>query len=424
MAKKIVQTNHNPKLIQKELKGGFIALYLEYYIGAERTPRLDLDGNQIYHIVKGENGCPKQVKAYRIKHHRKIEKIGLKLFAKPKSRDEREHNAQTLLLAEKIRYEREAQFNENRYGYAVKVNSKTDFITLYREYYAGYNKKDRNNVAQSLHRFEAFLQEKYPHLVVKTSNNEIGGECRYALQPNNITAEMVSRFVYYLQEHSRGEGAHSTFARFKKAVKAIAKMGYIRNNPTEGIICKVDKEQVYELKKDVLTYEEVQKLVSTHYVGENPEIQKAFIFSLYTGIRWCDVREVRYKDIDYNNGTITFFQNKTGNRVTIPLTDDILGMIQKPEDKDRSDTIFSLPSHTMCLKALSHWVKRAGIEKHITWHCARHTFATLTIDGGSNVKVVAELLGHSRLKYIERYIRALDKAKTDAVNSLPKLNIL
>ena len=75
----------------------------------------------------------------------------------------------------------------------------------------------------------------------------------------------------------------------------------------------------------------------------------------------------------------------------------------------------------MCLKTLRRWTKRAGIDKHITWHCARHSFATNILNNGANIVVVANLLGHAGLKYVGKYVRALDEAKKAAVNSLPEI---
>ena len=77
----------------------------------------------------------------------------------------------------------------------------------------------------------------------------------------------------------------------------------------------------------------------------------------------------------------------------------------------------------MCLKALNRWTKRAGIDKHITWHCGRHSFATMILTNGANVKVVSELLGHSSLRFTEVYVRAMDEAKKNAINSLPTLEV-
>ena len=75
----------------------------------------------------------------------------------------------------------------------------------------------------------------------------------------------------------------------------------------------------------------------------------------------------------------------------------------------------------MCVKAVGHWVKRAGIDKHITWHCARHSFAVNILNNGANIKTVASLLGHSCLKHTEKYTRAVDSLKEAAINSLSEI---
>jgi site-specific recombinase XerD len=85
--------------------------------------------------------------------------------------------------------------------------------------------------------------------------------------------------------------------------------------------------------------------------------------------------------------------------------------------------IFNLPSHVMLHKALKHWTAKAGITKHLTWHCGRHTFATLILSNGSNIKTVASLLGHSGLEHTQKYVRAVDSLKEAAINSLPQLEI-
>ena len=126
---------------------------------------------------------------------------------------------------------------------------------------------------------------------------------------------------------------------------------------------------------------------------------------------------------------MTFRQSKVAHDsgvsgVTIPLNDVLLSIIgDKPTGAKDSDLIFALPSLEMCLKALKHWTKRAGIEKHITWHCGRHSFATNLLSGGANIKVVSDLLGHSSLKFTQKYVRALDEQKKAAINSLPSIDI-
>ena len=77
----------------------------------------------------------------------------------------------------------------------------------------------------------------------------------------------------------------------------------------------------------------------------------------------------------------------------------------------------------MYLKALRHWVQPAGIDKHITWHCTRHSFAVNILNNGANIKTVSSLLGHSSLKHTEKYTRAVDGLKEAAINSLPPLEL-
>ena len=150
---------------------------------------------------------------------------------------------------------------------------------------------------------------------------------------------------------------------------------------------------------------------------------------LYCGWRFCDVKDLTFANVDYSNKLLKFEQNKTkghsvNSGVVIPLNDGLLRLIGEPTKNQTKDSlIFPLPSYEMCLKALKRWVKRAGIEKHISWHCARHSFAVNILNNGANIKTVASLLGHSGLKHTEKYTRAIDRLKEDAINSLPTLEI-
>ena len=147
-----------------------------------------------------------------------------------------------------------------------------------------------------------------------------------------------------------------------------------------------------------------------------------------SGIRYCDIVGLTYSNVDYSNKRLTFRQSKTqkhssSSGVMIPLNDTLLAIVGKKSKDATDDLIFHLPSSTMCLKALRRWTKRAGIDKHITWHCGRHSFATSLLSNGANIKVVSSLLGHSTLKFTEIYVRAVDKLKEEAIDSLPKLDI-
>lgn len=141
------------------------------------------------------------------------------------------------------------------------------------------------------------------------------------------------------------------------------------------------------------------------------------------------MKDLTYKNIDYANKLLKFEQNKTkghsaSSGVVIPLNDGLLSLVGEPPADGNKDTlIFNLPSYESCCKSVKRWVKRAGIDKHISWHCARHSFAVNILNNGANIKTVASLLGHSGLKHTEKYTRAVDKLEEEAINSLPLLNL-
>jgi len=157
-----------------------------------------------------------------------------------------------------------------------------------------------------------------------------------------------------LESKSKGEGARGYFQRFKKIIANAEEKSIIFKNPCKGVICKVDDGA---LTKDILSMDEIKQLIQKTYKGQNMETRRAFIFCLYTGLRFCDVIELKYSDVDYSNRLLRFEQVKTKGKsanswVTIPLNDGLLSLIG--EGAAKTDLIFKLPSSTMCLKALKH----------------------------------------------------------------------
>lgn len=411
MAKLDNKSKDNPRLEQRLLADDQISLYLEYYLGRQSEPVLDEHGEPVLYESGKMAGTPK----FKVKHIRKKENLNLYLVANPRTPIDRNHNKQTLQLAKKIRQEREQELLEGKEGYRLKKNRQIDFLDYFQTYIDNYTKKDIRMVQTALHRFKDFLNETPEYN--KFAKN---------IKPEQLDKDMMLAFTEYLQSRSIGEGAKSIYQRFKKVIKFAIEHDVMTKNPCMGIVIKVD-DQI--LRKDVLSLDEEQALINTHYDGENPNIRRAFIMCLYCGLRFCDVKDLTFANVDYSNKLLKFEQNKTkghstNSGVIIPLNDWLLRLIGEPTAGQTKDSlIFPLPSYEMCLKALKRWVKRAGIEKHISWHCARHSFAVNILNNGANIKTVASLLGHSGLKHTEKYTRAIDNLKQDAINSLPTLDI-
>ena len=396
MAKNDAKVTDNPKLKEKILSDGQISLYLEYYLGY----------TQVYDEKKAKNV---------IKHNRKKEFLSLYVWQAPRTPVERQQNKSTYELARKIRFEREQEFKESINGYRLKKDRNINFLDYFQTYNDSYTKKDYRMMVLTLNRFKDFLRdtEEYNKYVL-------------SIRPEQITKDLVSDFVDYIQGRSKGEGAMNIFQKFKKVIKYALDHDVILKNPCTGIVCKVDKQI---LRKEVLSMDEIQTLIKTHYQYESNEIRRAFIFCLYCGLRFCDVKDLTFENVDYSNRLLKFEQNKTkghsaASGVVIPLNEGLLNLIgEKPSGGNKESKIFNLPTYQSCNKSLNRWVKHAKIDKHITWHCARHSFAVNILNNGANIKTVASLLGHSGLKHTEKYTRAIDSLKQDAINSLPELDL-
>lgn len=397
MAKLTTKTKENPKLQEKLLADGRKSLYLEYYLGRQQW-------------TDEETGKVK------VKHDRKKESLNLYLIAKPRTPIEKQSNDETLELAKKIRFEREQQMKEDRAGYRLKSNKKINIFDFMQSYYDSYTKGDKRMIKAAIKRFKDYIAIEYP--IYKNS-----------IAPEQLNKDMMLKFVEYLQSISKGEGALTHYKRFKKIIKYGVDHDIIRKNPCNGVVCKGDENA---LVKDVLSLEEMELLQNAKYDQQNPNVRRAFIFCLYTGIRFCDVKDLMYNDVDYSNRLLTFNQKKTQGHsskswVTIPLNDGLLSLIGNQPTNEKGEKIntliFSLPSQSMCLRSLRYWVKLAGIDKHITWHCARHSFAVNILNNGANIKTVASLLGHSGLQHTEKYTRAVDSLKQAAIDSLPQIKI-
>lgn len=385
----------NPKLGAKVLNDGRESLYLDYYFGYEVTT--SKDGKEYAHA------------------NRRREFLKLYLWQAPRTQEERQRNKETLELAKKIRFERGQQLLDTAKGYRLKKSDDLNFLDWMRAYYEDYTKADKRQIKQAYTCFMGFLMETEEY--AKYSKR---------MKPQQLTKEMVEDFTEHLKHKFKGEGPHSLFARFKKMLKAATEQEVLRKNPADGVVIKIDRGR---LRKDILSLEEIKRLAATHYKGENLNVRRAFLFCLYCGLRWCDVKDLTFENVDYSNRLLRFEQAKTkghssASSVVIPLNDTLLQLIGQPApDGKRNDAIFPLPTNNSCQKALRRWTKRAGIDKHITWHCARHSFAVNILNNGANIKTVASLLGHSGLQHTEKYTRAVDSLKEAAINSLPKLEI-
>lgn len=394
----------NPKLGAKLLSDGRESLFLDFYFGF----------TMVYSSTQ-DKMVPKKQK--------RRESLNLYLWHSPRTPQQRQENKETLALADKIRRNRANDLAEPEKKVELQTKkADVNFLDYVQEYIDSYSKADVRVIQMALNRFKNFLRDTPEY-------STFAG----FIKPNQIDCDMIEAFTEYLQHTSTGEGAKTIYQRFKKVIRYAVANDVMRKNPCinkqgQNITIKVDDGA---LIKDVLSPEEIKMMIDTHYPKENLQVRNAFLFSLNTGMRWCDVRDLTFGQFDFTNKTFAYNQNKTKghstkSNVSLPLTDTLLALMgEHPEARGKDELVFALPSHTMALKALRRWTMFAGIDKHITFHCARHSFGTnmasTAAQKGFSIRLVQDLLGHSSLRYTERYTRVVDEQKKQAMAELSKM---
>lgn len=322
----------------------------------------------------------------------------LKLITKPSSPKDRADNKNALDLAKKILSKRQYVLEGNDYDITPAFKRNIDFVAFFKSFIDGYKKKDKRVIEACFNCFKVYLKEaEIKSLTAKELNESI-----------------VNEFKNYLSERLNGESPANYFKKFKLVIKQALRQGILIKNPAQEISIKSKQG----IKKQILTPEEIQLLVKTPCT--NQELKKAFVFSLFTGLRFSDIQNLRWQNIDFNNGILNIVQEKTKEQVNLNLHTSALKAIGSP--KKPKDFVFTLPSHTACTKGLKHWVKKAGINKTITWHCARHSFATNIIYFGADINTASKLLGHTSFRYTERYTHIVQSLKDKAISNLPEAN--
>lgn len=169
-----------------------------------------------------------------------------------------------------------------------------------------------------------------------------------------------------------------------------------------------------EVERAFLTMDELHALMNTE-PPSRPDVARAFLFSCLTGLRLSDVRALRRSNLaPLPDGSLrlSFRQQKTAGLVYLDLTPEVVELM------DEGDTPFPLPSLPQVNKVVGGWVAKAGITKHITFHCARHTFATLMLTEGVDLYTVSKLLGHTDVGTTQIYAKVVDKTRTEAMRRL------
>lgn len=107
---------------------------------------------------------------------------------------------------------------------------------------------------------------------------------------------------------------------------------------------------------------------------------------------------------------------KTDEPIYLPLSDRAMKWLPKKGNAKDTDKVFDLPTTTRISIILDNWAKAAEIKKHITFHIARHSFATMMLTLDVDLYTTSKLLGHKNIATTQIYAKIIDQKKDDAVN--------
>jgi integrase len=383
------------KLREKEISGNRQSLYLDFYPAiphpetGEPTRREFLGLYINAEKIKDKNGKVKNIKLTPI---------------------DKQGNKETLQLAEQIRQKRENHLNKPEIytGYEkeqlkIKERGEQNFVTYFKSLAEKRKASNYDNWVSAYNYLKTFTKGnlKFADLNEKFCNDFK----EYLLTTKSNKSHKVT-----LAQNS----AVSYFNKLKATLKQAYKDGYLPSD----LNGKVGTIKQAETQRNFLTIEELNSLVKTEC--NNPLLKRAAIFSALTGLRFSDIKNLVWGELEYIEGNgyfIQFKQQKTKGVEMMPISEQsysLLGERKEPSDKVFEGLTYSAYEN----KHLAKWIGLAGITKDITFHCFRHTFATLQLSKGTDIYTVSKMLGHRELKTTQIYAKIIDQTKREAADKI------
>ena len=199
------------------------------------------------------------------------------------------------------------------------------------------------------------------------------------------------------------------------ALNAAVREGIIPDNPMDRLDAN-DRIKVPESRREYLTIDEVKRLIDTPCKKEC--VKQAYLFSCFCGLRISDIEALQWGNIVEDGGQrrISIIMRKTRTPLYLPLSVQAQRWMPQQGGAGAEEKVFTLPSRTYGNNVLRQWARTAGIHKHVTYHTARHTFATMMLTLGADLYTTSKLLGHSEVRTTQIYAKIINKKKDDAVN--------
>ncbi|EPT6819816.1 site-specific integrase [Vibrio vulnificus] len=358
-----------------------------------------------YGVVEGEDGKKRAKRDY--------EPLELYLYENPKTQAERQHNKEMLRQAEAARSARLVESHSNKFQLEDRVKLASSF-------YEYYDKLTASKESGSSSNYSIWISAG-KHLRSYHGRAELTFE--------ELDKKFLEGFRKYLLEEpltkSKSKLAKNTassyFNKVRAALNEAYREGIIRDNPVQ----RVKSVKAENTQRTYLTLDEVRAMTKAECRYD--VLKRAFLFSCTTGLRWSDIQKLTWKEIEeFQDGhyRIIFKQTKllnAGNSlVYLDLPDSAVKLMGERQDK--AERVFKgLKYSSYTNVALLHWAMLAGVQKHVTFHVGRHTFAVAQLNRGVDIYSLSRLLGHSELRTTEIYADILESRRVTAMRGFPDI---
>ena len=242
---------------------------------------------------------------------------------------------------------------------------------------------------------------------------------RSDISVNEVNPKFVNGFEIFLraQFNLSTNYVMKTILKFKSVYQVAIDNGWAQKNPFASF-----KFRYEHTERGYLTMEEVTILMQKAMPSKRLEqIRDVFVFSYFTGLAYCDARALTQGHIIIGPNGVPWLRThrqKTSTPVDVPLLDVPLQILAKYEGCSGNDRLLPIPANQKCNDYLKEIAAICGIEKRLTFHLARHTFATLQIALGTDIYTVSKMLTHKSVKTTQIYADLVNSKKRESANRI------
>lgn len=322
----------------------------------------------------------------------------------------KEANEKNLVIAESIRQQRENALNKpeiysehEKEQLRKKENGALNFVDYFKKLANKRKASNHDNWMSALNYLHSYT----------------GGIWKFS-DLNQSTLEDFKDFLLTTKSKRSDKltlSQNSAVSYFNK-VKATLKQAFVDGHLDIDLNSKIKPIKAEETRREFLTIEELNRLIQTPC--NNDLMKRAALFSALSGLRFSDIKNLVWGQVESIMGQghfLNFEQQKTKGVEVLPISEqafDLLG-----ERKGQKDKVFEVLKYSAYEnRHLYQWIGAAGITKEITFHCFRHTFATLQLQSGTDIYTISKMLGHKDLKTTQIYAKVVNEAKRKAANSI------